>query len=65
MRAGGVELSRSPFGVDIHNGLLVNAIHALDGSDVKRVLTVEITGMVSFDFTVGSVVLFFTSRACT
>ena len=55
-RLGGVELGRSPLGVGIDEGLLVNPADALERADVEGVLAAEIAGMGRLDLAVGDIV---------
>ena len=56
-RLGGVQLSGSPLGVGIHEGLLVVAPATLDRADVEGVLAAKVTGMSGFYFSAGQMVI--------
>ncbi len=53
---GCVELSGCPLRIGIDKGLLVNASDTLNGANIKRILTPQITGMRRFDFTMNDII---------
>lgn len=53
---GGIQLGRSPLGVGIDEGLLVNPANALENADVEGVLAAQVTRMGRYDFAVSHIV---------
>ena len=56
-RLGRIELGRSPLGVGIDEGLLIDAANALDGADIEGVLGTQIAWMSRFNLAMGYIIV--------